>query len=283
MRSAAKKHDSSHLSLFLPSTHVIVALTPPPTPHPAQTRTPQLLRPQQRPPQPQRRRQDRILSLHAGRRLLRGHQNHGPAAAAVYGAAEAGGSVHRARGERTPLSTAEPSASAYPSVQLSSSPHPTHRAPPTAPTAPQYTGPRHPPPNSTINPKCNLPWEAPFAPGYRGGEGTLRLTQCNWYLPQGPGVPAIQRCGRSVGRLLGWLVGLRLVASNCIPQRQTYRPTHSLPTHQPTNRPTDQPTTHPTRFLWQVQYLVSQGFYVILAFSSNRDDEPNVSSPQLFT
>ncbi|GBF87397.1 glycoside hydrolase [Raphidocelis subcapitata] len=35
------------------------------------------------------------------------------------------------------------------------------------------------------------------------------------------------------------------------------------------------------RFLWQVQYLVSQGFYVVLAFASTRDPEPNVSDPAL--
>jgi hypothetical protein len=32
-----------------------------------------------------------------------------------------------------------------------------------------------------------------------------------------------------------------------------------------------------------VQYFVSQGFYVILAFDSTRDPEPNVASPKLFT
>jgi len=60
-------------------------------------------------------------------------------------------------------------------------------------TQSQYTGPQHPPPNSTINAACNLPWDAPFAPLYNGGNGTLELTQCNWYLPQGPTTPAIQR------------------------------------------------------------------------------------------
>lgn len=69
--------------------------------------------------------------------------------------------------------------------------------PPTRSRAPQYMGPPHPPPNTTGNPACGLPWDAPFAPAYqgagRGGGGSLQLTQCNWYLPQGPGVPAIQR------------------------------------------------------------------------------------------
>jgi hypothetical protein len=32
-----------------------------------------------------------------------------------------------------------------------------------------------------------------------------------------------------------------------------------------------------SRFVWQLQYLVSQGFYVLLDFSSTRDAEPNVS------
>lgn len=35
------------------------------------------------------------------------------------------------------------------------------------------------------------------------------------------------------------------------------------------------------RFLWQVQYLVSQGFYVLLDFNSNRWWEPNVQNSQL--
>lgn len=65
------------------------------------------------------------------------------------------------------------------------------RSPP--PARAQYTGPPHPPPNASGPAACGLPWEAPFAPEYRGGRGALRLTQCNWYLPQGPGVPAVQR------------------------------------------------------------------------------------------
>ncbi|KAI8471777.1 MAG: glycoside hydrolase superfamily [Monoraphidium minutum] len=36
------------------------------------------------------------------------------------------------------------------------------------------------------------------------------------------------------------------------------------------------------RFLWQVQYVVSQGMYVVLAFSSSRDPEPNAASAPLF-
>uniref|UniRef100_A0A383WE90 Ammonium transporter AmtB-like domain-containing protein n=1 Tax=Tetradesmus obliquus TaxID=3088 RepID=A0A383WE90_TETOB len=35
------------------------------------------------------------------------------------------------------------------------------------------------------------------------------------------------------------------------------------------------------RFLWQVQYLVSQGFYVLLDFASHRAEEPNMQQPQL--
>jgi hypothetical protein len=35
----------------------------------------------------------------------------------------------------------------------------------------------------------------------------------------------------------------------------------------------------PCRFLWQVQYLVSQGFYVLLDFSSTRDSEINMQNP----
>jgi hypothetical protein len=36
------------------------------------------------------------------------------------------------------------------------------------------------------------------------------------------------------------------------------------------------------RFLWQLQYLISQGFYIMLDFSSTRDTEPNVQNPALF-
>jgi hypothetical protein len=46
------------------------------------------------------------------------------------------------------------------------------------------------------------------------------------------------------------------------------------------------PTIRPpsaARLLWQVQYVVSQGMYAVLTFSSARDPEPNVASPQLFT
>lgn len=35
------------------------------------------------------------------------------------------------------------------------------------------------------------------------------------------------------------------------------------------------------RFLWQLQYMVSQGFYVILDFSSSRDREPNLERAEL--
>lgn len=35
------------------------------------------------------------------------------------------------------------------------------------------------------------------------------------------------------------------------------------------------------RFLWQVQYLISQGFYVLLDFNSQRDWEPNLVYGQL--
>jgi hypothetical protein len=35
------------------------------------------------------------------------------------------------------------------------------------------------------------------------------------------------------------------------------------------------------RFLWQVQYLVAQGFYVLLDFASHRSEELNMQQPQL--
>ncbi|KAF8070911.1 hypothetical protein HT031_000992 [Scenedesmus sp. PABB004] len=96
-----------------------------------------------------------------------------------------------------------------------------------APYLPKYKGMPHPPP-PTGNPQCDRPWSAPFLANYTGGRGaSLNLTQCNWYLPQGPGVPALYR------------------------------------------------------FLWQLQYLVSQGFYLLLDFSSSRDAEPNVSNPEV--
>lgn len=96
------------------------------------------------------------------------------------------------------------------------------------PYMPSYKGMAHPPPK-TGNPRCDEPpWEAPFLPEYKGGRGDkLRLTMCNWYLPQGRGVPALYR------------------------------------------------------FVWQLQYLVSQGFYLLLDFSSTREVEPNMQSASL--
>lgn len=35
------------------------------------------------------------------------------------------------------------------------------------------------------------------------------------------------------------------------------------------------------RFAWQLQYLVAQGFYVILDFQSAQSDEPNLMEPML--
>lgn len=35
------------------------------------------------------------------------------------------------------------------------------------------------------------------------------------------------------------------------------------------------------RFLWQLQYLVSQGFYVLLDWSSTRDNEVNMQNPEV--
>lgn len=61
------------------------------------------------------------------------------------------------------------------------------------PFIPTYKGMRHPPPK-TGSPECDKPWSAPFLSNYTAGRGRrLRLTMCNWYLPQGPGVPAIYR------------------------------------------------------------------------------------------
>lgn len=61
------------------------------------------------------------------------------------------------------------------------------------PFIPVYKGMQHPPPK-TGDAACDLPWSAPFLSNYTGGTGKrLRLTMCNWYLPQGAGVPALYR------------------------------------------------------------------------------------------
>lgn len=95
---------------------------------------------------------------------------------------------------------------------------------------PKYSGMPHPPPK-TNNPQCDgKPWSAPIMAnvttrvpvaaaaaagkglnGSRGNSslgnttaevnksvavGVLNLTMCNWYLPQGPGVPALYRSAR---------------------------------------------------------------------------------------
>lgn len=58
------------------------------------------------------------------------------------------------------------------------------------PYIPKYRGMPHPPPQDG----CEGPWSAPFLSNYTGGRGKrLRLTMCNWYLPQGPGMPALYR------------------------------------------------------------------------------------------
>lgn len=66
-------------------------------------------------------------------------------------------------------------------------------------TPPPYTGMRHPPtcPQGASCP--TFPWEAPFRPDYTppqnsGQSGSLKLTQCNWYLPQGNGLIGLHRC-----------------------------------------------------------------------------------------
>lgn len=70
------------------------------------------------------------------------------------------------------------------------------------PLLPPYSGMQHPPPNNTGNAHCDsMPWSAPFGPNYTapssstGSSSSLQLTMCNWYLPQGPGVLAVHRCG----------------------------------------------------------------------------------------
>lgn len=61
-----------------------------------------------------------------------------------------------------------------------------------------YTGMPHPPPPSGNSECDSMPWSQPFTPGYSGpgaaeGNGSLHLTMCNYYLPQGPGVAAVHR------------------------------------------------------------------------------------------
>ncbi|KAF8068194.1 zinc finger CCCH domain-containing protein 18 [Scenedesmus sp. PABB004] len=66
-----------------------------------------------------------------------------------------------------------------------------------AAAAPPYTGMPHPPPlRPGDRAECGLPWEVPFAPGHAAAPqygDKLRLTMCNWYLPQGDGVQALHR------------------------------------------------------------------------------------------
>lgn len=63
-----------------------------------------------------------------------------------------------------------------------------------------------------------------------------------------------------------WVALLPGLCSTSPPPRLTCIPITPLP---------------PRRFLWQLQYLVAQGFYVLLDFSSTREAEPNVSNPAL--
>jgi hypothetical protein len=102
---------------------------------------------------------------------------------------------------------------------------------------PRYTGAPHPPPPSffptdaTRRAQCDLPWEAGMQGGYRDpsrGDTTLRLTTCNWYLPQAPGMPSIHR------------------------------------------------------FLWQVEYLVSQGLYVLLSYHPTAPRDAVTADASLF-
>ena len=50
------------------------------------------------------------------------------------------------------------------------------------PFVPKYSGIQHPPPKNG-DPRCDLPWSAPFLSNYTGGQGKrLRLTMCNWWV-----------------------------------------------------------------------------------------------------
>jgi hypothetical protein len=106
-----------------------------------------------------------------------------------------------------------------------------------APGFPRYSGAPHPPPprfwpmDSSTRAKCDLPWEAPLIGGHTDpstGGSTLRLTTCNWYLPQAPGTAAIHR------------------------------------------------------FLFQIDYLVSQGFYVVLSYHPTAPRDAVTADAQLF-
>jgi hypothetical protein len=102
---------------------------------------------------------------------------------------------------------------------------------------PRYAGAPHPPPpefwpaGPSARAQCDLPWEAPLAGGVSDpsrGDRTLRLTTCNWYLPQAPGTAAIHR------------------------------------------------------FLFQVEYLVSQGLYVVLSYHPTAPRDAATADARLF-
>jgi len=104
---------------------------------------------------------------------------------------------------------------------------------------PRYAGAPHPPPArfwpSQDDPErraaCDLPWEAPMRGGYADpsrDDPLLRLTTCNWYLPQAPGTAAIHR------------------------------------------------------FLFEIEYLVSQGLYVLLSYHPTAPRDAAAADAALF-
>lgn len=106
-----------------------------------------------------------------------------------------------------------------------------------APSFPRYSGALHPPPSRfwptdpAARAKCDLGWEAPLIGGYTDpsrNDAVLRLTSCNYYLPQAPGMAAIHR------------------------------------------------------FLFQIEYLVSQGLYVVLSYHPSAPRDATTADARLF-
>jgi hypothetical protein len=160
------------------------------------------------------------------------------------------------------------------------------------PDAYAYKGVAHPPPAVAGAPAgCGLPWTAPFldsytSPSARAEFGSeLKLTTCNWWAARG--------LGRGAGdaaclpsRCVACAAGRRALPepapcfcrfepaprtrphSSCpLPARYLPQGTGVLGVH---------------RLLWQVEYLVSQGFYVLLDFHPSSDaTDPNVADPAL--
>lgn len=166
---------------------------------------------------------------------------------------------------------------------------------------PPYTGMPHPPPASN-NSECDgKPWSAPFLSTYGGplhplnSSGNLELTQCNYYLPAGPAVAGIHRYtpARQATDSLAAAPAAGATPAQAMKCRGPVQAVFGL--FPRACKPVVIAMTPRTticadlfaicnldcRFLWQIQYLVSQGFYVVLDFNSQRGWEPNMIFGQL--